>query len=49
MYADIAVALPFDAIYTYAIPDKLASAVVYGVRVVVPDGTREMTGFVLKV
>ena len=47
MYAYVAVALPFDAIYTYSIPEELETKVLKGVRVVVPVGKREMTGFVL--
>lgn len=47
MYALVAVALPFDAVYTYSIPDGLEDKVLKGRRVVVPVGKREMTGFVL--
>lgn len=49
MYASVIVALPFDAIYTYNIPDKLKDSVVFGIRVIVPVGKREMTGFVVSV
>ena len=49
MYADVVVALPFDAIYTYYIPESLIDSIFFGIRVSVPVGAREMTGFVLKV
>ena len=48
MYADVVVALPFDAIYTYSVPESLETSVFYGIRVIVPVGRREMTGFVIK-
>lgn len=47
MYASVTVALPFDAIYTYSVPEELEKKVFTGVRVIVPVGRREMTGFVL--
>ncbi len=49
MYASIAVPLPFNAIYTYKIPPELEDKVFFGVRVIVPVGSRDLTGFVLDV
>lgn len=46
-YADVAVAAPTHASFTYAIPDELAEGVGSGVRVAVPFGRRTVMGYVL--
>ncbi len=49
MFASVAVNLPFDAIYTYSVPERLEPYVFFGIRVVVPVSRREMTGFVIEI
>lgn len=46
-FAHIVLDVPLHQSYTYAIPSELASAVQVGVRVIVPFGKREMTGYVI--
>jgi primosomal protein N' (replication factor Y) len=46
-YAEVAVPVPVEGRFTYAIPDHLAGSLAIGHRVLVPFGTRKMTGFVL--
>ena len=43
-YASVVLSLPFDGLYTYSFEDM---NVIFGVRVIVPFGKREMTGFVV--
>ena len=45
-YASVILSLPFDGIYSYSFEDM---NVFFGVRVIVPFGKREMTGFVVGV
>lgn len=45
-YASVVLSLPFDGLYTYSFEDM---NVIFGVRVIVPFGKREMTGFVVDV
>lgn len=45
-YASVILSLPFDGIYSYSFEDL---NVFFGVRVIVPFGKREMTGFVVGV
>ncbi len=44
---EVAVALPLDATFHYAVPPDLAPRVATGVRVLVPFGRRKVTGYVL--
>ena len=45
--AQIALPLPVDKTFTYAVPDPLRGHVAPGARVVVPFGRRRLTGYVL--
>ncbi len=45
----VAVSLPVENTYTYAVPDLLAERVEVGMRVLVPFGKRMVTGYVLEV
>lgn len=40
---------PFDQVFTYRVPDELASRVAVGCQVVVPLGARAVPGFVIRV
>ena len=44
---DVAVPLPLDTTFHYAVPPELSPLVVPGVRVLVPFGRRKLTGYVL--
>ena len=44
---DVAIPLPLDSTYHYAVPPELASLAVTGARVLVPFGRRKLTGYVL--
>jgi primosomal protein N' (replication factor Y) len=46
---DVAVPLPIDSTFHYAVPPALASRVTVGMRVLVPFGRRKLTGYVLGV
>ena len=48
-YASMLLALPYEASYAYAIPDKLSEEAVPGKRAIVPFGRRKMTGFIVSV
>jgi len=48
LYAKVALPLPFNPIYTYAVPERLAEGVRPGTRVLVPLGRRLQTGYVLE-
>ncbi len=45
----VAVSLPVEGTYTYAVPDFLTGQVAIGMRVRVPFGKRTVTGYVLEV
>ena len=50
VYADIILPLPLEGVFTYSVPDDMASAVKPGIRVVVPLGrSKKYMGVVLKV
>lgn len=49
LYADIAIALPIDGTFTYAVPPELAASVKRGLSVLVPFGKRIVTGYVLAI
>jgi primosomal protein N' (replication factor Y) len=44
---DVAVPLPLDTTYHYAVPPEFAPLAVTGVRVLVPFGRRKLTGYVI--
>lgn len=46
-YADVALPVPVDKLFTYTIPASLAGRVTPGCRVLVPFGRRKMTGYVV--
>jgi len=46
-YIEVAVALPVHGTFTYKVPPSLVSAVTPGMRVLIPFGTRRVTGYVL--
>ena len=48
-YAEVLLNLPYEASYSYMIPDELEADAVFGVRVSVPFGRRKMTGFIVAV
>lgn len=47
MLAEIALPVPVDKTFTYAVPRDMEEAVAPGCRVIVPFGRRRMTGYVL--
>jgi len=46
-FAEIAVALPIEAAFTYSIPEELRGEARLGKRVLVPFGKRTVTGYIL--
>lgn len=48
-FADVAVPVPLDQAFTYALPQTLQHRVKAGCRVVVPFGPRKLTGIVVRV
>ena len=46
IFADVAVELPVDGIFSYAVPAPLKAEARLGVRVVVPFGRRTVTGYI---
>lgn len=46
-YALIVAAIPLKQAFTYGVPETMADSVMVGVRVVVPFGKREVTGYVV--
>ena len=46
-YAEVLLDLPYEASYSYIIPESLSDAAVFGVRCIVPFGRRRMTGFII--
>ncbi len=46
-YCEVALPVPLRAVFTYAIPDRLAGAIFAGSRVLVPFRNRAMTGVVV--
>jgi primosomal protein N' (replication factor Y) len=48
-YAEIAVALPVEHLYTYAVPEDLGEEMAVGKRVLVPFGKKYMTGYVVQI
>ncbi|MBN2205962.1 MAG: primosomal protein N' [Candidatus Aminicenantes bacterium] len=47
LFADVVVPLPVERVFRYLVPERLRGAVRPGVRVLVPFGRRELTGFVV--
>lgn len=48
-YCDVSLPVPLDQAFTYALPETLRHRVKVGARVIVPFGSRKLTGFVLRV
>ena len=48
-YCDVSLPVPLDRAFTYALPETLRHRVKPGCRLLVPFGTRKMTGFVVRV
>lgn len=48
MFAKVALPLPFNPVYTYAVPPELAQQVQRGARVLVTLGSKLQTGYVLE-
>src|SRR5436190_3746950 len=48
-FADVAVPVAVDTLFTYRIPDELRSLVKRGMQVVVPFGKRSVTGIVVNI
>jgi primosomal protein N' (replication factor Y) len=49
MYCDVSLPIPLDRLFTYRLPETLTHRVKPGCRVLVPFGTRKLTGVVLAV
>src|SRR6059036_3907890 len=47
LFCDVSLPVPLDTFFTYALPSTLQNRVQPGCRVVVPFGTRKLTGVVL--
>ena len=47
MFANIALNIPADRLFTYALPENLTPAAAVGKRVFVPFGSRKRTGFIV--
>jgi primosomal protein N' (replication factor Y) len=48
-YVDVSLPVPLTRAFTYAVPQTLRHRVAAGCRIVVPFGTRKLTGVILKV
>ena len=48
-YVDVSLPVPLTRAFTYALPETLRHRVAPGCRIVVPFGTRKLTGVILKV
>ena len=48
LYCDVSLPVPLDQFFTYALPETLRHRVRAGCRVLVPFGTRKLTGVVLQ-
>lgn len=49
MYADVALPVPLDQAFTYVLPETLRHRVQAGCRLIVPFGSRKLTGVVLAI
>ncbi len=49
LYCDVSLPVPLERAFTYALPETLRHRVKPGCRLLVPFGTRKMTGFVVRV
>ena len=49
MYVNVALNIPADKLFTYAVPDNLKTKAMIGKRVYVPFGHRKRTGFITAV
>ena len=47
-YIGVAVPLPLNSTYTYAVPGDLVSRIQPGKRTIVPFGSRKLTGYILE-
>ena len=48
-YALVLLQLPYEASYSYAVPENLEKKAGFGKRCIVPFGRRTMTGFIVDV
>lgn len=48
LYCDVSLPVPLDQPFTYSLPDTLRHRVRVGSRLIVPFGTRKMTGVILR-
>src|SRR5580658_1306233 len=48
LYCDVSLPVPLDQPFTYSLPETLRHRVQTGSRVLVPFGTRKLTGVVLR-
>jgi primosomal protein N' (replication factor Y) (superfamily II helicase) len=46
-YVDVALPVPIHQVFTYSLPDELTNAAEIGMRVLVPFGQRQLTGFIV--
>jgi primosomal protein N' (replication factor Y) (superfamily II helicase) len=49
MFVRVAIPIPSEKIFTYAVPETLVPDVAVGKRVLVPFGKRRMTGFIIEI
>ncbi|NCC63307.1 MAG: primosomal protein N', partial [Spirochaetia bacterium] len=47
-FVEVLLDLPLKQSFTYSVPEALQNSLLFGRRVVVPFGKREMTGYVVK-
>jgi primosomal protein N' (replication factor Y) (superfamily II helicase) len=48
LYCDVSLPVPLDQLFTYAVPETLRHRIHAGSRIVVPFGTRKLTGVILR-
>ena len=48
LYCDVSLPVPLDQPFTYSLPDTLRHRVRVGSRLIVPFGTRKLTGVILR-
>ena len=48
MYADVALPVPLDQLFTYLLPSTLHHRVKPGSRLIVPFGSRKLTGVIMR-
>ena len=49
MFVRVAIPIPSEKAFTYAVPETFAPAVAVGKRALVPFGKRQVTGFIIEI